>query len=176
MKKKLFWFPLLGILLGCMPQEHLKTEILSDTCIRPLIDYHYLICKDVTFKVNGRKFVIPAHFETDLASIPKIAWSVMAPAHSSLIRPAIVHDWIYRRTCAFTRFQADIIFYHMLRNDGISNLRASFMYYSVRIFGWNYYNGEYCNDEIKSLDKESGDIQIASLFRHPRENDDWMGA
>lgn len=167
----------LGLLLSlsaCSSHERLQTGFLTSTCIKPLIDYHYLTCNSIKFTVNGEQFEIPAGFETDLASIPKIAWPVMAPAHSSLIRPAIVHDWFYRKTCQFTRFQTDLIFYHMLRNDGVSHFRASMMYYAVRAFGWNYYNEDYCDDELKGLDQEERSVQIASLFRHCGEANNRM--
>lgn len=164
------------ILSGCSNNEHLRTEFLSPVCIKPLIDYHYLTCNKIKFTVNGEQFEIPAGFETDLASIPKVAWPVMAPAHSSLIRPAIVHDWFYRKTCDFTRFQTDLIFYHMLRNDGVSHSRASLMYYAVRVFGWNYYNEDYCDEELKGLDQEARVVQIASLFRHSGETNNRMGS
>jgi hypothetical protein len=164
-------------LSGCSAEEErLKTEFLNNTCIKPLIDYHYLTCKRIDFTINGEAFYIPENFETDLASIPKIAWPIMAPAHSSLIRPAIVHDWFYRKTCDFTRFQTDLIFYHMLKNDGVSTIRASMMYYAVRWFGWNYYNEDYCDEQFKGLDKEVRGVQIASLFGHRRENNHRMGA
>ena len=155
-------------LSGCSAKEHLQTDFLTNTCIKPLIGYHYTTCKDIVFVVNHDEYIIPAEFETDLASIPKIVWPIMAPFHSSLIRPAIVHDWFYRKTCDFTRFQTDLIFYHMLRNDGISVFRASIMYYAVRLFGWNYYNEDYCDDKFKELDQESGRFQIASLFGYNR--------
>lgn len=131
---------------GCSYKEHLHTEFLTNSCLKPMIGYQYKTCNDIVFIVNDDEYVIPAHFETDLASIPKIAWPIMAPAHSSLIRPAIVHDWFYRKTCDFTRFQADLIFYHMLINDGTSLFRASILYYTVRFFGWTYYNEDYCDD------------------------------
>lgn len=134
-------------LSGCSANtESIHTEFLTDTCIKPLIDYHYLTCNKISFTINKHLFEIPAHFETDLASIPKIAWPMMAPAHSSLIRPAIAHDWFYRKTCVFNRYETDLIFYHMLKNDGISTIRASTMYYAVRLFGWNSYNEDYCDE------------------------------
>jgi hypothetical protein len=129
-----------------------------------LKEYTYQNCHDIQFSVNEILFIIPKGFETDLASIPKIAWPIMAPAHSSLIRPAIIHDWFYRKTCEFTRLETDLIFYHMLRNDGVSYLKASAMYYAVRWFGWNYYNEDYCDEEFKGLDKKTRGVQIASLF------------
>ena len=126
--------------------------------------------------VNNREFEIPANFETDLASIPKFAWPIMAPAHSSLIRPAIVHDWLYRKTCEFTRQETDLIFYHMLKNDGVSTVRASIMYYAVRWFGWNYYREDNCAKEFKGMDKEMRELRIAALLRHGRDIDNRMGA
>jgi hypothetical protein len=145
MRVKGFALILMLSLSGCYAiHDSIQTEFLTSACLRPLIGYHYQTCNEIKFVVNGRKFEIPAHFETDLASIPRVAWPIMAPAHSSLIRPAIVHDWFYRKTCYFTRYETDLIFYHMLKNDGISTVKASIMYYAVRWFGWDYYNEDYC--------------------------------
>lgn len=153
-------------LSGCGSKEpFLHTEIVTDTCIKPMMDYHYKTCNSIKFVVNDRKFEIPADFETDLASIPKVAWPIMAPAHSSLIRPAIIHDWFYRETCSFTRFQTDLIFYHMLRNDGVSSFKASIMYYAVRWFGWNYYNEDYCDSQFKEMSNASNDWQEQTLYK-----------
>lgn len=134
------------LLSGCFHEPKLRTEVLTPVCIKPLHNYHYSTCNKIYFTVDGVRYAIPEGFHTDLASIPKIAWPVIAPAHSSLIRPAIVHDWFYRKTCDFNRYQTDIIFYHMLRNDGVSKFKASAMYYAVRWFGWRYYNEDYCDD------------------------------
>lgn len=147
-------------------EKLLKTEILTPVCIKPLLNYHYLTCNDIVFKIEDKEFTIPSSFQTDLASIPKIAWGIMAPAHSSLIRAAIIHDWFYRLTCDFTRFQTDVIFYHMLRNEGLSGFKSSILYHAVRIFGGNSYNEDYCDDEFKRMDKKARGFQLAALFRH----------
>ena len=142
-------------LVGCGSREpFLHTEVISSTCIKPISDYNYTTCNKIDFTINHEKFYIPAGFKTDLASIPKIVWPIMAPTHSSLIRPAIIHDWFYRKTCDFTRYETDLIFYHMLRNEGVSRTRASLMYYAVRSAGWNYYNEDYC-DGREEMDKRS---------------------
>ncbi len=138
-------FPMILVVSGCT-KDILDTAFTTEVCIKPYKNYYYHTCHDIKFSVDGKQFIIPKGFKTDLASFPKIAWPIMAPAHSSLIRPAIVHDWFYRKTCDFTRIQADLIFYHMLKNDGITNLRASLMYYAVRWFGYKYYNEDYCDD------------------------------
>ncbi len=139
MVKYLVYLPLL---CGCSSSLH--TAFLTEVCIKPYKEYRYHTCNDIEFVVDNELFTIPKNYQTDLASIPKIAWPIMAPHHSSLIRPAIVHDWFYKKTCDFTRYQTDLIFYHMLRNDGVSHLRASLMYYAVRFFGWKFYNEDYC--------------------------------
>ena len=149
--------------IKCSAKEHFNTEFLSNSCIKPLIEYHYLTCNDIVLKVNGILFTIPLGFETDLASIPQIAWPILAPAHSSLIRPAIVHDWMYRTACYFTRKQSDLIFYHLLVNEGISRFRASIMYYAVRLFGWNYFEENYCGDQMDQRTRKS---QLAFLEKY----------
>lgn len=165
------FFIVLGFLFlsGCGSKEpYLHTEIMTNTCIKPMIGYHYQTCNKIVFKINHEDFIIPANFETDLASIPKIAWPILAPSHSSLIRPAIIHDWLYRKTCDFTRFQTDLIFYHMLVNDGVSKFKASIMFYAVRWFGWNYYNEDYCDEEFKGMDQIPRGMQVAALHRYSR--------
>ncbi len=137
------WMAMLLLLCGCRTHQ-IHTAFLSSVCIKPYKDYRYHTCTDIAFIIEQNHFCIPKGFQTDLASIPKIAWPILAPAHSSLIRPAIVHDWFYRKTCDFDRKQTDLIFYHMLINDGISRKRATFMYYAVRLFGWQFYNEDYC--------------------------------
>lgn len=162
-------------LSGCVSRiDRIHTEFLSSSCIKPYYDYHYRTCKTIKFVVNDRQFEVPENFETDLASIPKIAWIIMAPAHSSLIRPAIVHDWFYRKTCEFTREETDLIFYHMLKNDGIDSTEAAIMYYAVRWFGGQYYKEQYCEAKFKGMDKEVRGTRLASLLGHRGHLDNWV--
>ena len=112
----------------------------------PFKGYRYLTCDDMYFKIEGNEYFIPKGFDTDLASIPRIIWPVMAPSHSSFMRSSIVHDWFYRKTCDFDRKQTDLIFYHMLKNDEVSEFKASLMFYTVRAFGARFYNEDYCHE------------------------------
>lgn len=135
-------FALTG-LWGC-GSPTLHTAFYSPICIEPYKAYHYHVCTDIHFKIENKNYVIPKGFETDLASIPRFMWPIIAPANSSFIKPAIVHDWFYRKTCDYNRKQTDLIFYHLLRNEGVSWAQASAMYYAVRLFGWPFYNEDYC--------------------------------
>ncbi len=141
------------LLGGCSAsKEGIHIEFLSPACITPFKNYQYLTCDRIDFTIEEDAYYIPADFETDLASIPRIIWPIMAPSHSSLIKPAIVHDWFYRKSCDFTRYQSDLIFYYMLRQEGVTPLKASAMFYAVRWFGWSSYNKDYCDEEFKGLD------------------------
>jgi hypothetical protein len=132
------WMGVLMLLCGC-DSVHIRTAFYSPVCIKPYKQYEYHTCHNIDFMVEGIKYTIPKGFKTDLASIPRFAWPIMSPAHSSLIRPAIVHDWFYRAYCEFDRKSTDLVFYHMLRNDGVGFIRARFMYYAVRMWGWRFY-------------------------------------
>lgn len=160
-------FMVLLLLSGCsMSNKSIHTEFSTPFCIKPYHDYHYQTCKKIRFIVNDREFEITENFDTDLASIPGIAWFIMAPSHSSLIRGAIVHDWFYRKTCDFTREETDLILYHILVNDGVSRIRASIMFYAVRWFGWNYYNVENCEKEFRTLDRKKESFRIQTLYAY----------
>ena len=80
---------------------------------------------------------IPAGFESDGASVPRLFWStVFPPGDSKALRPAIIHDYIYRtHPERWTRKMADETFYEMLVSAGISKWRAYKAYLGVRLFG-----------------------------------------
>lgn len=98
--------------------------------------------------------IVPAGFETDLASIP---WPVSALLRPSDVNPAapVVHDWLYRNQgavpvqtldpvtgtpspsppWAFTRKQADRIFRTILLETGTPGWKAAIMHWAVRLGG-----------------------------------------
>ncbi len=73
---------------------------------------------------------IPAGFPTDLASFSIGNLALRGKTEE----PAVLHDFLYA-VGACSRAQADIIFYHALRDCGVGKIRA-FIYWSfVRCFG-----------------------------------------
>lgn len=80
---------------------------------------------------------IPAGFESDGASVPRIFWSsVFPPGDSKALRPAMIHDFIYRtHPHGWTRKMADEAFYDLLVRGGVSKWRATKAYWGVRLFG-----------------------------------------
>lgn len=89
---------------------------------------------------------VPKGFVTDLASIPKaLRWFVSNDDYR-VIRPAIIHDWLYLKHRvdggSISRAQADLLFYEMLRVEGMGVIKAKLMYAAVRIGGWAAWSNE----------------------------------
>ena len=82
----------------------------------------------------GGRVDVPAGFETDFASTPRILW-VVFPPWGKWNRAAIVHDYLYQETLA-SRFLCDAIFRDAMRELGVPMWRRVAMYYAVRLFGW----------------------------------------
>ncbi len=103
---------------------------------------------DVKVKDNG-EVTVPAGYITDLASVPRIAWAVIAPF--DVARAAVVHDILYEKiNGAFKegtiksksereeyRAIADNIFRQGMEyaEPSVSKFKILSAYYAVRMFG-----------------------------------------
>ena len=87
---------------------------------------------------RGKRLRVPAGFESDGASVPRLFWStVCPPLDPRAVRAAVAHDWIYRnRPPDWTRAEADLLFLCFLIEDGLSVYHALKAYLGVRIGGW----------------------------------------
>lgn len=83
---------------------------------------------------SGLLIEVPAGFETDLATVPRILWPILSPYDPRYAAAAVIHDRLYK-TPGFTRIVADAIFYEAARVLGTSRLRAGVMFIGMRI--WN---------------------------------------
>ena len=83
---------------------------------------------------GGIEVTVPAGFETDFASIPRLLWGLYPPDGSYAL-PAVAHDYLYRR-CGCSRFLADAMFRDMMRAERVPLVRRMLIYYAVRCFGW----------------------------------------
>lgn len=92
---------------------------------------------------------VPKGFEYDLATIPRILWSLIAPHELSTAAP-LVHDWIYHNKgtirhggeglVTYSRKEADRLFLRMMIDAGVPRCRARVAYFAVRATGWLYWN------------------------------------
>ena len=75
--------------------------------------------------------IVPAGFETDLASIPRIFQSLVPKVDRHML-PAIVHDYLCRKP-DFSRKTADRVFLEAMRLKQVNPVRRRLMYWAVRI-------------------------------------------
>lgn len=88
--------------------------------------------------VGGLRFVVPAGFVTDGASVPPIFWPVVGHPYSpSSLRAAILHDYLcrLREASGLESRSAHLVFYSALRAEGVALPRAAAMTVAVLLFG-----------------------------------------
>jgi hypothetical protein len=83
---------------------------------------------------------VPAGFRTDLASVPRIARSIV-PQIGRHLQAAIVHDWCLGREVVMRGVEMTEAEKHQLFLDGMASLgvpwlRRKIMYQAVRTWGW----------------------------------------
>ncbi|EBP3805957.1 DUF1353 domain-containing protein [Salmonella enterica subsp. enterica] len=111
---------------------------------------HYLwrVHEPFTFYLsddNSDVIEVPAGFVTDLATIPRIFWSLMPP-DGKYAKAAIIHDYLYDNALR-TKREADLIFLDGMTVLGVPKWKRTIMYCAVRLFGKGMYGKtqDYCN-------------------------------
>ena len=120
----------------------------KELVLRDNLDGTYTLWAPLLHEGPSGRFVVPAGFDTDLASVPRVLWWLIAPGgrHG---RAAVCHDFLYRvrprvgyEAAGFrcemelARGQADRAFREAMREDGVGAVRAWTMWLMVRLFGW----------------------------------------
>jgi len=106
----------------------------------------WVVTEDFSIRINhppGIDLSIAEGYITDLASIPRLLWRVVAPFELSITAP-LVHDLFYQNTgCGiYSRKDVDLIFLQLMKREGVSWWRRSIAYHAVRIFGGLHWKGE----------------------------------
>jgi hypothetical protein len=162
MKKWIFGLSLALVFMtpACSITNYDNNEVVTfhDTvCIKPHRAYHYMTCSPITVTIDDFIVVIPRDFDTDLASIPRWLWPVIAPSRSDFIPPSILHDYLYTCHNGYERKDIDRIFYNALLANGVSRLRAFEMYAAVRMFGDSHFNEEgSCQERLMQITRKYG--------------------
>lgn len=96
------------------------------------------VVEEYAVLVFGQEIIVPKGFKTDLASVPRLLWSVFPPfgQHNNA---AVVHDYLYK-TKKISRVEADIIFLELMRLSRVGLIKRHLFFYAVRIFGWLAYH------------------------------------
>ena len=106
----------------------------------------WVLFQQCSYQTGEHTITAPANYETDLASIPRIFWSILAPEELSLAAP-LFHDLIYR--CAgslpesglnpfdgkvFERKEVDDLFLELMKKAKIPRWKRTAAYCAVRGF------------------------------------------
>lgn len=110
---------------------------------------------------KGVNITVPAGFVTNLASVPWLLRSFF-PVNDNHRLAAVVHDYLYgcggrvitahpqftdpvvpkgvgSKALHYTRHDADVFFYEIMRIDGVAKWRSKLMFWSVRRFGKSHW-------------------------------------
>ncbi|MDX9785466.1 MAG: DUF1353 domain-containing protein [Desulfobacterales bacterium] len=103
----------------------------------------YEVARDHWAAYKGSRIRVPAAFQYDGASIPRLVWPVIgSPFQPRFMNAAVFHDWIYH-THQIERCEADNLFHELLLESGVAAETAATMRYAVRSFGgWYWENDE----------------------------------
>lgn len=82
--------------------------------------------------------IVPRHFDTDLASIPRIFWAILPPQQANFVAPAVLHDYMYTKHIESRKY-ADDVLYAGLRAQGAMWITANIIWIGVRLGGGIHY-------------------------------------
>ncbi|MFC7515109.1 DUF1353 domain-containing protein [Herbaspirillum sp. GCM10030257] len=102
--------------------------------------------------VAKRIFVVPAGFETDLASVPRLPLAYMLFGGVG-DAAAVVHDYLYT-TQKVSRKMADNVLAEAMKVSGVAGWRRGPMWFGVRMFGWLHWK------KPKPLQLDSEDFYV----------------
>ena len=103
-----------------------------------------------TYHDDGTAITVPAGFEFDLSSVPRLFWSLIAPFELSIVAP-LVHDFLYRHggkppagidpPRSYSRAEADRMFLEIMEAESVPTWRRVLAYAATRVFGGSAWRG-----------------------------------
>lgn len=116
--------------------------------ISPTSGINYQIERPLRVKVDDVLYTVPSGYVTDLASIPRFLWGIVAPSEEYYVFPSILHDHMYGCPGKLTRKFADEVFYSFLLERKVPYFKAMQMYFAVRLFGGNHFSANHTCYEV----------------------------
>mgnify|MGYP006097087075 CR=1 FL=1 len=96
----------------------------------------------VYVRTSGFVIVAPKGFETNFASVPKLAKIYIDDNDFTIRSPSVIHDFLYSKESKdyrLSRKDADKVLQEAMIGEGMRKSKAGLIYYTLRLFGrWNY--------------------------------------
>lgn len=154
------WTWILSCIVLCSCSVTHQLRIKKPPCLYPFVHYDFTLCEPFSYKIDGVTYSVPQGFTTNLASIPRILWSIYSPNEANTIPGAVIHDYLYFCPGEMTRLEVDDIFYDALIYKHVSVFTAFKYWLAVRIFGMSHFNrGAVCSFTVASVKNSMGDIR-----------------
>lgn len=103
---------------------------------------------------NGTPYIVPAGFEFDYASVPRVLWSLFPPYDPEYAAASLIHDWLYGGELC-PRKMADDVFLAAMVHRGVAGWKRTTMYAAVRAAGGFTYK-EHTKESIREIRMLSG--------------------
>ena len=98
-----------------------------------------------TYHDGDTAITVPAGFEFDLSSVPRVFWPLIGPFELSIVAP-LLHDFLYRHggkppagttdpPRTYTRREVDRMFRQIMEAEAVAAWRRVLAYDAVRVFG-----------------------------------------
>ena len=116
----------------------MKSEFLTELVIIDVGNGYFLLNEPLIYnsKKLNQQIIVPSGFLTDLASIPRLLWSIFPP-FGKYSRAAVVHDYILSKKHDYnlTKKEYDDIFLEAMKAYNVNVFTRNIFYYSLRLFG-----------------------------------------
>ena len=113
-------------------------KFLDPLCIQWTGDNEWILAQELRcVPAEGEQITVPAGLRTDLASTPRVLWTLLPPA-GPWARASVLHDYLYEKH-TFRREKCDQLFLEAMRSDGVSLSISNIIYRAVRAFGKGTY-------------------------------------
>ncbi len=94
--------------------------------------------------------VVPAGFETDGASVPRILWNALPPVEGDYAAAAVLHDYLYQFPNRLNRAGCDAVFREAMDVLGVNWLTRWAMWSAVRAGGWKPWNAYRAREAVRA--------------------------
>ena len=131
--------------------------------ISPLFDGRSVVLvRDYEYEINGYVISVPKGFVSDLASVPRMFWSLFPP-FGKYTQASIIHDYLYSKQndTGINKILADKIFLFVMKECGVGTIKRNLMYQAVKMFG---------EASWKTKDKNEGYKDLAVIDRTEEAN------
>lgn len=100
--------------------------------------------RDIVYHVgnlrSGWIITVPAGFETDGASVPRLLWCLFPPFGGDYDEAAVLHDYLYRTSfMCLARVVADAVLVEAMQVCGTGLITRMTIFSGVRAGGWMTY-------------------------------------